>query len=151
MGWKTSESIIILTVTPIQKISVDCFTNGTFPQAEGDAVEAGTAMRYVFAGTIILSSSMKFNLSNYLHQDSSGPEMVLLFLYIQDCLSRKLFPVILNEQATSIPFRMIGWTYSLWSLICAPTLYIDSLAKSQWFFRFYLNSIYKICLFGFTI
>ena len=101
MGCKTSESIIILRVIPIQKISVDCFTNGTFPQAEGDAVEAGTALRYVLAGTIILSSSMLFHLSNYLHQDSSGPEMFLLFFYTQDCLSRKLFPVILNDQATS--------------------------------------------------
>jgi hypothetical protein len=96
-----------------KKLGVGCFTNGTFPQAEGDAVEAGTTMRYVLAGTIILSSSMLFHLSNYLHQDSSGPEMFLLFLYIQDCLSRKLFPVILNEQAISIPCRVIGCTYSL--------------------------------------
>ena len=87
-------------------------TKGTFPQAEGNAVEVGTAMRYVLAGTIILSSSMLFHLSNYLHQDSSGPEMLLLFLYIQDCLSMKLFSVILNEQAISTPCRMIGCTYS---------------------------------------
>ena len=84
-------------------------TKETFPQAEGNAVEVGTAMRYVFAGTIILSSSMLFHLSNYLHQDRSGPEMLLLFLYIQDCLSRKRLPVILNEQAISSPCRMIGW------------------------------------------
>ncbi len=42
--------------------AAEFFTNITFPQAEGNAVEVGIAMRYVLAGTIFLSSSMLFHL-----------------------------------------------------------------------------------------
>ena len=42
--------------------AAEFFTNITFPQAEGNAVEVGIAVRYVLAGTIFLSSSMLFHL-----------------------------------------------------------------------------------------
>ena len=71
-------------------------TKGTYPQTEGNVVEVGTAMRYVLAGTIILSSSMLFHLSNYLHQDSSGPEIFLPVSLNSRLFKQEVFPCYLK-------------------------------------------------------
>ena len=50
--------------------AAEFFTNITFPQAEGNAVEVRSAMRYMLAGTIFLSSSMLFRLRHLTSEDN---------------------------------------------------------------------------------